>query len=243
MTVLRRLTTLTAIATASAALTFAAPGAATAGPVAAPIPAPAIPAATAPNDSLGRAGTVAPGDLLGAYRSAVEALRTVGVEPFLYPATAFCSDATRGLVPAVAGAVPGPWPKTTVAIPGLDLSPVKAGQVLFTFVPYGVASDNTNSSGMNVAWLNLANGRSGVTPMGPLSDVIRTMVPAAIPPELSPFAERTIQDFFAAFPTSGVRAVPVDTGSGTVLAAVFGTVDNSGKPCVFLPTVGITSVR
>lgn len=243
MAVLRRLTTLTAIASASAALTFAAPGVATAGPVAAPMPAPAVPAATAPDDPPGRAGTVAPGDLLGAYRAAVDALRTFGVEPFLYPAAAFCSDARLGLVPAVAGAVPGPWPKTTVAIPGLDLSAVKAGQVLFTFVPYGVAADNANTSGMNVAWLNLANGRSGVTPMGPLSDVIRTMVPAAIPPELRPFAERTIQDVFAAFPTSAVRAVPVDTGSGTVLAAVFGTVDNAGKPCVFLPTVGITSVR
>ncbi|WP_433193463.1 hypothetical protein ACQP1G_32510 [Nocardia sp. CA-107356] len=240
MTVLRRLTTLTASATAAVALTLAVPAIAAAVP--APTPVPAIPAATAPGQPSGHA---APGDFLGAYRAAVDALRAFGIDPFLYPAAAaFCSNnSSLGLVPAVAGAVPGPWPKNTVAIPGLDLSAVKAGQTLFTFVPYGLASDSTSVSGMNVAWLNLANGRSGVTAMGPLSDVVRTMVPAEVPTELRPLAERAIQDFFAAFPTGGVRAVPVDTGSGTVLAAVFGTVDNGGKPCLFLPTVGITSVR
>ncbi|WP_433725166.1 hypothetical protein ACQP0C_29540 [Nocardia sp. CA-129566] len=237
MTLLRRLTTLTAIATGAAALTLAAPGLAAAIP--APIPGPAIPAATAPSVQ------AAPGDAFGAYQTTVEALRALGIDPFLYPAAAaLCSSGNSlGLVPAVAGAVPGPWPKTTVAIPGLDLSAVKTGQTLFTFMPYGVAPDSSNVSGMNVAWLNLANGRSGVTAMGPLSDVVRTMVPAEIPAEIRPLAERAVENFFATFPTGGIRAVPVETGSGTVLAAVFGTVDNAGKPCFFLPTVGITSVR
>ncbi|MGY4102128.1 hypothetical protein ACW2Q0_21630 [Nocardia sp. R16R-3T] len=232
MTLLRRLTTLTAIATGTAALTLAAPSVA----AAAPLPAPAASAPTA------QAG---PGDLFAAYRAVVEALRTIGVEPFLYPAVApFCSDTGAfGLVPAMAGAVPGPWPTTTVAVPGLDPTAVKAGQVMFTFVPYGLGPDGSNATSMNLAWVNLANGRSGITAMGPISDVVRTMVPAEIPTAIRPLAERAIQDLFAAFPVGGVRAVPVDTGSGTVLAAVFGTVDNGGKSCFFLPTVGLTSVR
>ncbi|MFI6959590.1 hypothetical protein ACIBJI_39760 [Nocardia sp. NPDC050408] len=237
MTLLRRLTTLTAIATGTVALTLAAPGIAAAGP--APMPASPVPAATAPS------AQAAPGDLFAAYRDVVEALRTFGVDPFLYPALApFCSDTSSlGLVPAVAGAVPGPWPKTTVAIPGLDPTAVKAGQVMFTFVPYGLRPDGTNATGMNVAWVNLANGRSGITAMGSISDVVRKMVPTEIPTEIRPLAERAIQDLFAAFPVGGVRAVPVDTGSGTVLAAVFGTVDNGTKSCFFLPTVGLTSVN
>ncbi|WP_433756086.1 hypothetical protein [Nocardia sp. CA-135398] len=236
MTLLRRLTTLTAIATGSVALALS-PGIAAAGP--APMPEPAVPAATSPP------AQAAPGDLLAAYRTVVEALRTFGIDPFLYPAVApFCSaTGSLGLVPAVAGAVPGPWPKATVAIPGLDPAAVKAGQVMFTFVPYGLGPDGTNATGMNVAWVNLANGRSGVTAMGSIPDVVRTMVPAETPTEIRPLAERAIQDFFAAFPVGGVRAVPVDTGSGTVLAAVFGTVDNGGKSCFFLPTIGLTSVR
>ncbi|WP_245567098.1 hypothetical protein [Nocardia vinacea] len=237
MTLLRRLTTLTAIATGTAALTLAAPGIAAAGP--APMPAPAVPAVTAPS------AQVAPGDLFAGYRAVVEALRTFGIEPFLYPAVApFCSDTgSLGLVPAVAGAVPGPWPKTTVAIPGLDPTAVKAGQVMFTFVPYGLGPDSANASGMNVAWVNLANGRSGITPMGSISDVVRTMVPAETPTEIRPLAERAIQDFFAAFPVGGVRAVPIETGSGPVLAAIFGTIANGPHSCLFLPTINLTPVR
>jgi hypothetical protein len=243
VTVLRRLTTFTAIATSSAALAFAVPAAAFGAPAA---PAPVAPAPAAAGDRLGQAQTAAPNDLFGAYQSAIDALRAFGMDPFLYPtAAAFCSNATTlGLVPAVAGAVLGPWPKTNVPIPGLDLSAVKAGQTLFTFVPYGVAPDTSSVSGMRVAWLNLSNGRSGSTAMGPLSDVFRAMVPPEMPPEIRPLAERAVQEFFAAaLPVGGVRAIPVDTGSGTVLAAVFGTVDNGGRSCFFLPTVGIVSVR
>ncbi|MFD0362509.1 hypothetical protein ACFQZZ_13765 [Nocardia sp. GCM10030253] len=245
MTVVRRLTTLTAIATSSAALALATPAIAVGAPA---VPAPAPPAASAPASAErpGLAQSAAPNDLFGAYQSAIDALHTFGMDPFLYPTAApFCSNATTlGLVPAVAGAIPGPWPKTTVNIPGLDLTAVKAGQTMFTFVPYGVAPDTSTVSGMRVAWMNLSNGRSGFTSMGPLSDIFRAMVPAEVPQEIRPLAERAIRDFFfAALPVGGVRAVPVDTGSGTVLAAVFGTIENGGNSCFFLPTIGITSVR
>ncbi len=142
-----------------------------------------------------------------------------------------------------AGPIPGPWPKNTVQIPGQDLSAVKAGQAMFTFVPYGLGPDGPNTAGMQVAWLNLNTGRGGTAAMGPLSEVARAMIPASVPADLRPAAEQAIRDFlFAALPMGGVRAVPVDTGKGTVLAAVFGTVQNGAKSCFFLPTVGITPV-
>lgn len=234
MIILRRLTMLSAVATGSVALALVGPGAALAAPDA---PAPAFSEQTTQ--------TAAPGDLLGVYNSAVNALRTLGIEPFLYPAAAaLCLDnTTLGLAPAVAGSIPGPWPKNTVQIPGLDLNAVKTGQAMFTFVPYGLGPDGSNTTGMQVAWVNVNTGRSGTAKMGPLSEVARAMIPAAVPPELRPAAEEAIRDFlFASLPMGGVRAVPVDTGRGTVLAAVFGTVQNGGKSCHFLPTVGITTV-
>ncbi len=239
MTLLRRFTTFTAAATGSVALAFGVCAPA----VAAPAPVPAAPAAS--TELPGMQQAAAPGDLLGAYQSTVEALRGFGMDPFLLPtAAAFCGNgSTLGLVPAVAGAMPGPWPKTALSIPGLDLTAVKSGQTMFTFVPYGLDPASRTTAGMQVAWLNVSNGRSGVAQMGPLADVVRAMVPAAVPADLRPQAERAIGDFFfAALPVGGVRAVPVDTGKGTVLAAVFGTVDNGGRSCFFLPTVGITSV-
>ncbi|MER7454857.1 hypothetical protein ABTW96_31710 [Nocardia beijingensis] len=234
MTILRRLTQLSAVATSSIALVFAGPAAAFAAPDT-PLPASA-------DDSVPIA---APGDLFGAYQAALDALRALGIQPFAYPsASAFCLDnTTAGLAPAVAGAIPGPWPKNTVQIPGQDLSAVKAGQAMFTFVPYGLGPDGPNTGGMQVAWLNLSTGRGGTAAMGPLPEVARSMIPAAVPSDLRPAAEQAIRDFLvASLPMGGVRAVPVDTGKGTVLAAVFGSVQNGAKSCVFLPTVGITPV-
>ncbi|WP_225728640.1 MULTISPECIES: hypothetical protein [unclassified Nocardia] len=192
-----------------------------------------------------RQEAAAPGDLLAAYQASMDRLRAFGMDPFIYPtAAAFCtSGSVLGMSPAVGVAMPGPWPKTTLTVPGLDLSAAKAGQTLFTFVPYGIGRDSAHPEGMRVAWINLGNGRSGIADMGPLSDIFRGMVPASVPATVRPAAERAVRDFFfAALPAGGVRAVPVDTGSGTVLAAMFGTVDNGGVPCFFLPTVGVVAV-
>ncbi|MET7772900.1 hypothetical protein [Nocardia sp. NPDC005366] len=230
MTVVRRLTTFAAVATGAVALALALPG----GAVGAPSP-----------DTDRAAAIAGPGDLLGAYESNIEALRKFGMDPFLYPtAAAFCNDAsTFGLVPAVAGAVPGPWPKTTVAIPGLDMTAVEAGQTMFTFVPFGVAADKRTDTGMRVAWLNVSNGRSGTASMGPIGDVLSAMIPPEVPADVRPVAEKAVQDFFlASLPVGGIRAVPVDTGKGMVLAAVFGTVQSGDRSCFFLPTVGMTTI-
>ncbi|MBF6177097.1 hypothetical protein [Nocardia otitidiscaviarum] len=187
----------------------------------------------------------APGDWLSAYGQSVERLEELGVQPFLYPTAApFCLNSTTlGLAPAMAGAIPGPWPRFARDIPGLDLSAVKAGQTMFAFVPYGLAADGADTSGMQVVWLNADTGRSGFAPMGSMSQVVRSMIPPQVPAELRPMVERAVADFFlAALPRGGVRAVPVETGSGTVLAAIFGVVRNGAASCFFLPTVGITEV-
>ncbi|MGW4635767.1 hypothetical protein [Nocardia sp. NPDC004415] len=233
MIVPRRTTALTAL-TACAALLLTAP-AATAQP--------ATPAVTRDAPATTTAG---PADLLGAYQTVVETLKALGVQPFLYPTVAAnCAGDGLGLVPAVAGAVPGPWPSNAVPIPGLDLTTVKSGQTLFTFLPYGLAPDTpaTDTAGMQVAWLNISTGRGGLASMGSIAEIVRAMVPPEVPVELRPLAENAIRDFFfTAIPLGGVRAVPVDTGHGTILAAVFGTTDNAGKSCFFFPTIGITEV-
>ncbi|WP_194819407.1 hypothetical protein [Nocardia sp. XZ_19_385] len=178
----------------------------------------------------------------GAGQSALAALQALGVTPFLYPTAALCTGAGATLTsPAVAGAVPGPWPVHSIAIPGLDLTAVKSGQTMFTFVPSGPS--RSDSSGMRVAWLNVDNGRGGVAAMGPLNEVFGRMVPPEVPAALRPLAEQAVRDFFrTAIPVGGIRAVPVDTGRGTVLAAVFGTMVNGTETCFYLPTVGITTV-
>ncbi|MFD6449664.1 hypothetical protein ACWFRF_23170 [Nocardia sp. NPDC055165] len=238
MIVARRSTTLTSLTACAAALLLAAPLAA------AEPAAPVTPAVT--RDAPAVRPSAGPGDLLGAYQTVVETLKSLGIQPFLYPTVAAnCTGDGAGLVPAVAGAVPGPWPANTLPIPGIDLSAVKSGQTLFTFLPYGLAPDTaaTKTSGMQVAWLNISTGRGGMASMGSIADIVRAMVPPEVPAELRPLAETAIRDFlFAAIPVGGVRAVPVDTGRGTVLAAVFGTTDNAGRSCFFFPTIGITEV-
>ncbi|MBL1077783.1 hypothetical protein JK358_25605 [Nocardia sp. 2] len=189
--------------------------------------------------------TAGPSDWFAAYGETLNGLQALGVQPFMYPTAApFCVGGTAlGIAPAVAGTIPGPWPRYSVSIPGLDLTAVKAGQTMFAFVPYGISPDGPETAGMQVVWLNLTTGRGGATPMGSLTQVLRGMIPAQVPLELRPVVEQAVQDFFtAALPRGGVRAVPVDTGSGTVLAAIFGYVNNDGRSCFFFPTVGITPV-
>lgn len=129
MAVVTSFVRLSAALTVTGALTFAGAVTAAAAP---PDPAAAITAAGQ--------NQAAASDLLGAYQSAVDGLKQLGIQPFLWPsAAAFCQDgSTLGLVPALAGAVPGPWPNLAVPVPGLDLSAVKAGQTMFAFVPYGL---------------------------------------------------------------------------------------------------------
>ncbi len=255
MVVLRSLVRVTGAVSVSAALICAGITAASAVPVSASPSVAGAPQAAAVDASAaaalaallgaGRADT-SQSEAFDAYRDAIAGLRRFGLEPFLYPsAAAFCHDGTTlGLVPAIAGAVPGPWPTTTVSVPDMDLSAVKSGQTMFAFVPYGLAPDGAGTSGMQVAWFNLDTGRGGLVPMGSLTQVASTMVPVQVPPQLRPLAQQAIQGFLASsLPMGGVRAVPVNTGQGTVLAAMFGSVRNGEHRCLFLPTVGVTVVH
>lgn len=94
-----------------------------------------------------------------------------------------------------------------------------------------------------MAWFNVSTLRGGFVQMGSLAQLISAAIPPDVPVLLRPIVEEAVRNFFAAaLPFGGVRAAPVDTGAGTVLAAVFGTVRNGDKTCFFLPTVGLANV-
>jgi hypothetical protein len=232
----------------AAAATVVIPAAATAAPPAAPFD---LAAAITQLSTGGDVASLAAARAINTARPGAaqdiatpDLLSQLGVQPFLYPTVApFCTDGGGlGLTPAVAGAIPGPWPKLNLPIPlPIDTNVVKPGQTLFAFVPSGV-TDGPNKSGMQVAWFNISSFQGGFAQLGTIGDVINN----AVPPEV-PFRNLIVDAINrylgAQLPQGGVRAVPVDTGSGTVLAAIFGTVQNGAKSCFFLPTVGISAVK
>lgn len=93
--------------------------------------------------------------------------------------------------------------KTEIALP--------AGNVSFQ----ALAQQNgfPLDSGLTVAWLNVNNGRSGITA---LDDRTEYNLPAL--------------------------SKTVDAGAGTVIASLWGTIDYPNARCVVLPTVGLFSV-
>ncbi|KZM71493.1 hypothetical protein IU494_09185 [Nocardia terpenica] len=85
------------------------------------------------------------------------------------------------------------------------------GTVRFQATP--AASGYPTGSGLTVAWLNTANGRSGVEPMDDQTDYHL--------PSLSK---------------------TVDSGPGTVVAAVWGSIDYPTGSCTMTPNVGVITV-
>ena len=79
--------------------------------------------------------------------------------------------------------------------------------------------------------------------MGTLNQAID----AAFPPDGSiggsAAKNALLRSTLGAIGSNGVRAVPVETDKGTVLSAMFGTIQNGERTCFFLPTVGITDVE
>ena len=182
---------------------------------------------------------------LDGYNAIVELLRGVGIQAALWPSVAPLCDAESSLplesAPAMAGAAPGPWPNLTLPFLG-SFGLVDEGETLFAFVPVGLEPDGTNTSGMNLAWFNVSTFKGGLVPMGTLNQAIDT----AFPPDgsLADQAKNALlRGTLGAVGSNGVRAVPVETGNGTVLSATFGTVQNGERTCFFLPTVGITEVE
>lgn len=259
----RRMRLTTAAAAVTAAVALALPSGASAEPTtpAGPVSATAVldalrsasgvdPAALAAAEAIagarGGVTEIADASPVTAYQDAIDFLRKLGIEPFLYPTGApFCNNDSGlplGIAPAVAGAVPGAWPN--LPVPGMPaLNAVEAGQTLFAFVPAGVGADDKNTTGMQVAWFNVNTFQGGMVPMGTIGEAAAAAVPEGIPDLARPVVTEAIAQFFSsAVPLGGVRVAPVDTGSGTVLAAVFGTVTNGETSCFFLPTVGIVDV-
>ncbi|KZF00342.1 MULTISPECIES: hypothetical protein [unclassified Rhodococcus (in: high G+C Gram-positive bacteria)] len=220
-------------------------------------------AATAIADSRTPVAEDANVDPFAALNAANKALTDFGITPFFYPTAAINCSATAGsplgIVPGVAGGAAGPWPQLTApAIPTLpflpsiqipELNAVDKGETMFAFVPAGIVNDSENKTGMQVAWFNVNTLQGGFADFGglatTLADSILTNsgVPDAAKDIVRPFVIGAIDSL----PAAGARAVPVETGSGTVLAAVFGTVnhkalDGSDKSCFFFPTVGMINV-
>ena len=197
-------------------------------------------------------------DLPGSLAAADEALRKLGIQSFINPTVAFnCVEATAdnpfGLVPAVGGAAPGPYVVPGVPVPALvkTLFPgftpelVGDGETLFGFFPAGITADG-KSTGMQVAWFNvntLKGGFKDMTPVGTtVVDKILEQIPGTSPLATTARAELTkiLTPLVDAFSLPGSRLAPVETGNGTVLSAVFGTVQNGERSCFFLPMIGIT---
>ncbi|QKT07875.1 hypothetical protein HUN08_12290 [Gordonia sp. X0973] len=164
-------------------------------------------------------------------------LRSAGVQPLSPAVSPMCTAPTPenplGLVTAGAAAIPGPWPLRSghpllaplanlpFPLPGIqvpDPNIVKDEQTAFAFIPPDTEVGGKKGT-MRVAWLNTSSLKGGITELAPLADT--NPVLKALPG------------------LSGVRLTPVDTGKGTVLAAVYGTAGVGGRECFFLPAVGV----
>lgn len=192
---------------------------------------------------------------LAALDAVNKILTEFGITPFFYPTAAInCAaapGAPLGIVPGVAGGAPGPWPNLTIpapiALPALNA--VEKGETMFAFVPAGIVDDSGDKTGMQVAWFNVNTFQGGFADMGGATATLVDSVLANL--DVLPFVKDAIRgpltEALSALPAAGARAVPVETGTGTVLAAVFGTVnhkavDGSDQSCFFFPTVGLVNV-
>ncbi|GAA2066990.1 hypothetical protein [Williamsia deligens] len=239
-----------AVAAGAVAASLLAGGVAVAGPASAdPVASPEGAAAAALASPTLTATSGA--DVVTLLDQANKTLRALGIQPFLNPSVAFnCTTPTPsnpfGLLPAAGGAIAGPWAAPGLSLPNIPLvnidpNVVKDGQTLYGFVPAGVTSDPT-ATGMQVAWFNTATGKFGIAQMGKagqtLVDAWLKNVPAS---PLKTMAANTLSGIVNTIAPAGSRLAPVDTGKGTVLSAVFGTVNNGGRSCFFLPMVGVTN--
>lgn len=129
----------------------------------------------------------------------------------------------QGFWPTVSRNCMGPGLNSTgslIAVPGPARIPAPAptaGQATFVFTALGTKPAADQQGSMNVHWINLANLRSGVTPL--LNHGINKTGPATL-------------------------SNAADTGSGPVLAVVSGAVTtDDGRTCGFAPTALSVTVK
>ena len=196
-----------------------------------------------PNDAAGVIDGIAAANAL---------LAKLGITPFT-PTIGACTDFSFPL--ALGGAMPGPNTPLLgdVKILGVDLNTVKSGEVLYGFVPIGAFDDTGDKKGMQVAWFNVNTFKGGLgAPMDGLGD---TLVNATVKrvKELSEIplvdsvveaaVKTTLKPVLDLLPSNGVRGGLVDTGSGTVLSAIYGTVKKGDATCFFFPSLGIATAK
>ncbi len=108
---------------------------------------------------------------------------------------------------------------SAIAVPGPAEIPAPGaaeGQTAFLFTALGTAPAAPEQGGMTVNWANINTLRTGATPLGNYG--------------INPDGPATL---------SGTA----DTGHGTVVAVVSGTVHTEDGPCTFIPTVAIIDAR
>ncbi|WP_353110062.1 hypothetical protein [Gordonia sp. (in: high G+C Gram-positive bacteria)] len=194
-------------------------------------------------------------DVVDGIEAANKILKQFGITPFT-PTIGACTDFTFPL--ALGGAVPGPYtpPIGDLTIDGgllgkADLNAVQKGEILYGFVPVGVFNDSGDKGGMQVAWFNVNTFKGGLgEKMGGITDVILDGVTKRIgtlAPGLKELAQAavnsTLKPALNLIPSNGVRGGIVDTGSGTVLSAIYGSVKKGDATCYFFPSLGIATAK
>ncbi|ALG85324.1 hypothetical protein [Gordonia phthalatica] len=179
-------------------------------------------------------------------------LEKLKITPFT-PTLGACTDFT--LAPALGGAMPGPNTPLVgdVTIGGIDLNAVKKGEVLYGFVPVGTFDDTGSKSGMQVAWFNVNTFQGNIgEPMDGLADTLvkaltkrieEAKIPLLSGPLAKAAAEKALKPVLDALPSNGVRGGLVETGSGTVLSAIYGTIKKGDATCFFFPSLGIATTK
>ncbi|MGW0038857.1 hypothetical protein [Gordonia sp. NPDC003376] len=170
-------------------------------------------------------------------------LDQLGITPFT-PTIGACTDFT--FPSALGGAVPGPFTPIVgnITYGNIDINAVRSGEILYGFVPIGTFDDSGDKSGMQVAWFNVNTFQGGLgARMGSFTDVIVGAVAARV--GLSPnnpvFAVLK-KELNTYVPSNGVRGGIVETGQGTVLSAIFGSIRKGDATCYFFPSLGIATV-
>lgn len=179
-------------------------------------------------------------------------LTKLNITPFT-PTLGACTDFT--LAPALGGAIAGPntplLGNLTFDIPFVgefDANAVKSGEVMYGFVPVGTFNDAGSKKGMRVAWFNVNTFKGGLgEPMDGFAETLVTAVTKRLAEAKVPMAGDAAANLLlpvtSLLPANGVRGGLVDTGSGAVLSAIYGTIKKGDATCFFFPSLGIATVK
>ncbi|MFM9376517.1 hypothetical protein [Gordonia sp. VNK21] len=190
-------------------------------------------------------------DALSTIEAANALLTKLGITPFT-PTIGACTDFS--FPAALGGAIAGP--KTpllgdlsyTVLGKHIDINAVKKGEILYGFVPVGTFNDSGDKRGMQVAWFNVNTFEGSIgEPMDGLGETIVKAVTKRLEeaniPRAAKVAEGLLTPVTTIIPSNGVRGGLVDTGSGTVLSAIYGSINKGDATCYFFPSLGIATAK